>query len=285
MLFKPSKIKAKLVPVAKISEETIREMHDLFVEYYENADYETFKQDLSEKTGSFMWREKDTGKLVAFANIKLMSLPHKKRRVRAFFCGDTVCHRKYWQRNTGRNNPMAGTVYWFIIRFFLRHPFSETYWFMISMSFRTYLLVANNCVNHFPHYRRDDRKTRKLGEVCRLFAEHMYGEKYDPATGLVDFGRQDQNQTIKSDVAPVTAEMLKKYPKIRFYEELNPDNHKGMEMACIGALDLDAIISYMGKYTRRMLKAVPGPSLAGDILARMRPYGRRKQRAEKGTAA
>jgi hypothetical protein len=71
----------------------------------------------------------------------------------------------------------------------------------------------------------------------------------------VDFGRRDRNQTIKSDVAPVTREMLDKYPKIRFYESLNPDNQKGVELACIGAVDLDAIIAYCAKFMRRIFAA------------------------------
>ena len=252
MLFKPKKIKATLVPAGKIPEESIREMHSLFIDYYEHADYETFKHDLSAKTGSFLWRERATGRLIAFANIKIMALPYKKRKVHVFFCGDTVCHRDYWQRNATGNNPMAGTVFGFLVRSFLRHPFS-TYWFMISMSFRTYLVIANNLVHHYPHHQRKDPKILELGEICHMVAGHMYGDKFDPATGLVDFGRQDQNQTIKDDVAPVTREMLEKYPKIRFYESLNPDNRNGIEMACIGAVDMASIFAYFKKFTHRML--------------------------------
>jgi len=250
MLFKPKKITSKLVPARDIPEETIREMHSLFIDYYEHADYETFKQDLSAKTGSFLWREQASGRLIAFANIKIMSLPYKRRKVNVFFCGDTVCHRDYWQRNASGNSPMAGTVFAFLVRFFLRHPFS-TYWFMISMSFRTYLVIANNMVHHYPHYQRSDAKIQKLGEICRMVAGRMYGNKFDPETGLVDFGRKDQNQTIKDDVAPVSPEMLEKYPKIRFYESLNPDNAKGVEMACIGAIDMASIMAYFRKFIRR----------------------------------
>lgn len=245
------KIASKLVPVDQISDQMIREMHALFIEYYENADYETFKADLAAKTGSFMWREKETGKLIAFANIKIMALPYKRRKVHVFFCGDTVCHRNYWQRNTGKNTPMAKTMYAFLLRFFLRHPFSA-YWFMISMSFRTYLVIANNLVNHYPHFARNDRKTQKLKEICHLVAGQMYGENFNPKTGLVDFGRGMNNQTIRSDVAPVTAEMMHKYPKIRFYESLNPNSQRGIEMACIGALDFGAAVAYLKKFIRRM---------------------------------
>jgi len=250
MLFKLKKIASTFVPVRQIPDETIREMHSLFIDYYEHADYETFKQDLSAKTGSFLWRERATGRLIAFANIKILALPYKKRKAHVFFCGDTVCHRNYWQRNAAGNSPMAGTVFAFLIRFFLRHPFS-TYWFMLSMSFRTYLVIANNLVHHYPHYKRTDAKVRKLGEICHMVAGHMFGDKFDPATGLVDFGRRDRNQTIKSDVAPVTREMLEKYPKISFYESFNPDNRKGVEMACLGAVDMASIFAYFKKFIRR----------------------------------
>jgi hypothetical protein len=257
MLFKPKTITSTLVPVERISEDLIREMHSLFTDYYENAGYEAFKEDLGRKTGSFLWRERKTGRLIGFANIRIMRLPYKKRHVHVFFCGDTVLHRDYWQRNGAGNSPMAGTVYWYLLRFLMRHPFSA-YWFMISMSFRTYLVIANNLAHYYPHPQRTDRKIRKLKEVCHLVAHHMYGDKFDPSSGLVDFGLRDRNQTIKSDVAPVTRDMLEKYPKIRFYETLNPDNHKGVELACIGGIDIDSAILYCKKFFRRTLLGITG---------------------------
>ncbi|MDJ0766900.1 MAG: hypothetical protein QNJ97_28255 [Myxococcota bacterium] len=267
MLFKPKKITSKLVPLADISEQMLKEMHALFLEYYENSDYETFKQDLGDKTGTFHWRERGTGRLIAFANIKIMTLPYKNRKVHVFFCGDTVCHRDYWQRNAAGNSPMAPTIFAFLIRFLLRHPFNA-YWFMISMSFRTYLVIANNLANHYPHYQRHDRKIQKLKDICHMVAKHMYGDKFDPETGLVDFGFGDKNQTIKSNVAPVTEEMLKKYPKIAFYESLNPDNQKGIEMACIGALDIDSTISYLKKFTRRIFMGAERAKKTENVLNR-----------------
>ncbi|MDJ0764950.1 MAG: hypothetical protein QNJ97_18355 [Myxococcota bacterium] len=267
MPFKPKKIKSKLVPLDDISEQMVKEMHTLFLDYYEHSDYETFIQDLGDKTGSFHWRERDTGRLIAFANIKIMALPYKGRKVHVFFCGDTVCHRSYWQRNASGNSPMAPTVFAFLLRFLLRHPFSA-YWFMLSMSFRTYLVIANNLVNYYPHYQRNDRKTQKLKEICHLVADHMYGDKFDSETGLVDFGLGDKNQTIKSDVAPVTEEMLRQYPKIAFYEALNPDNQKGIEMASIGALDLDSAVAYFKKFTRRVIKGVEKHKKAENLPGR-----------------
>ncbi|MEW6079552.1 MAG: hypothetical protein AB1724_17230 [Thermodesulfobacteriota bacterium] len=282
MLFKPGKIKSAFVPVRDIPEETVREMHSLFLDYYENADYETFKQDLNAKTGSFLWRERKTGQLIAFANIRIMKLPYQKRKAHVFFCGDTVCHRDYWQRNSSGNSPMAGTVFAFLVRFFLRHPFS-TYWFMISMSYRTYLVIANNLVHHYPHYQRHDAKTDKLRGICRLVAEHMFGDKYNPVTGLVDFGRAEENQTIKSDVAPVTPEMLNRYPKIRFYEELNPDSRKGIELACIGAVDLASITAYFKKFTGRTFNSLfKGNKVT--ILPTTPSAGERKHIAKKKAA-
>jgi hypothetical protein len=268
MLFKLKPVVSTLVPVENISEDLIHEMHTLFIEYYENADYEIFKQDLRQKTGAFLWRERKTGRLIAFANIRMMNLPYKKRRAHVFFCGDTVCHRDYWQRNSSGNSPMAGTVYSFLLKRFLRHPFS-TYWFMLSMSFRTYLVIANNMANHYPHYQRQDRKIQRLREVCHLVAGHMYGDKFDPATGLVDFGLREGNQVIKSDVAPVTREMLEKYPKIRFYESLNPDNKAGIELACLGAVDFDAIIAYCVKFVRRNLSGLTGRGKVAAVPAKV----------------
>jgi hypothetical protein len=247
-----------------LSEETVKEMHALFLDYYQNADYKTFKHDLSQKTGSFLWQERDTGKIIGFLNMKLLELPYKDRMNYIFFIGDTVLHRDYWQRNNSGNSPMAGTIYWFVIKLFLRHPFN-LYWFMLSMSFRTYLVIANNMPNHYPHYHRKDKKIQHLKKLCNLVGKQMYGNKYNPESNLVDFGRKDQNQTIKSNVAPVTMEMLNKYPKIRYYESINPDNKKGIELACIGKIDWRAVNTYFKKFILRLTKSFSPQSKARKI--------------------
>ena len=49
-------------------------------------------------------------------------------------------------------------------------------------------------------------------------------------------------------MSPITDELLRKYPKIAFYQSLSPDNKTGIEVACIGTLDLGVAIAYLKKF-------------------------------------
>jgi hypothetical protein len=241
-----------------LTETDIEEMHALFSEYYDYADYSIFVQDLDNKDGSLICRDVKNGRIVAFCNLKLTTLRYKRKTVRALFAGDTVCHRKYWKKNSGRN-PLHSAFYFFAVKYWLLHPLSRTFWFMISMSYRTYLLIANNIVDHYPHYRRNNAKTRELKEICHLFAEEMFGDMFNAHTGHVDFGHGALSQVIKQDVAPVTTDMLKQFPKIAFYHKLNPNAHKGIELACIGEINMATILSYTFKFIQILVRFVFNP--------------------------
>jgi hypothetical protein len=127
------------------------------------------------------------------------------------------------------------------------------------MSYRTYLLIANNFVDHYPHYRLDNAKTRELKEICHLFARDMYGDKFNAETGHIDFGHGSFSQVIKDDVAPVTSDMLKQFPKIAYYHKLNPNAHKGIELACIGEINIATVINYTFKFIQILFRYVFNP--------------------------
>ena len=64
---------------------------------------------------------------------------------------------------------------------------------------------------------------------------------------------------------------------------MNPDSRKGIELACIGAVDLASITAYFKKFTRRTFNSL----FKGDkvtILPTAQPAGERKQIAKKKAA-
>jgi hypothetical protein len=257
-LFNPPSVTHGYVHYNALTKIDIEEMHALFSEYYDNAEYEIFTKDLADKDGSLICRDSKNGRIIAFCNLKITKVRYKKKTAYALFTGDTVCHRKYWKKNNGRN-PLHSAFFFFIIKFWLLHPFSRTFWFLISMSYRTYLLIANNIADHYPNYQLDNPKTKELKDICHLFAKTMFGDKFDADTGLIDFGYGQNNQVIKQNVAPVTDDMLQRYPKIAYYHKLNPNAGKGIELACIGEVNITAITSYMFKFIRLFFKSFFNP--------------------------
>ncbi len=65
----------------------------------------------------------------------------------------------------------------------------------------------------------------------------------------MNFG--DDYQPLKGDVAPITDEMRRKSPKIRFFEEKNPQWVQGTELPCIGEIVWSDIFKYVQRFATK----------------------------------
>ncbi|MEC9256798.1 MAG: hypothetical protein VX771_13485, partial [Pseudomonadota bacterium] len=138
----------------------------------------------------------------------------------------------------------------------LRHPTLPMYWFLISMGYRTYLILANNFYKYYPNIDGDDPH---LKNVAFTAADNIFPGALNRETGLLDFG--EDACTLSDFVTPIT-DRERAVPKIAFFESRNPSWHKGDEMACVGSLDwgsfgrviLDARRTLFKKGTRKTQK-------------------------------
>ncbi|WP_293137527.1 hypothetical protein [Moritella sp.] len=99
---KKQKISADYITLDRISIQQVKEMHNLFIQYYHNADFSTFIDDLSEKDGLILIRESKSKRIVGFSTLKTLRFTLKGEEVKGIFSGDTILERKYW----GTNKPM-----------------------------------------------------------------------------------------------------------------------------------------------------------------------------------
>ena len=93
--------------------------------------------------------------------------------------------------------------------------------------------MANNWLHYYPRYDKNHDEKRKT--IIKTFSNHLFEGYYDEQTGLLKFGADYQR--LKEDVAEITDEMKMKYPKIAFFEQINPTWREGTELPCIGDLD------------------------------------------------
>lgn len=230
----------KIVKASEISSETIRQMHDLFIEYYNNAHIENFINDLKAKDHIILVLESFRNKVVGFTTIKKIDSEFQGKKVTGIFSGDTIMYKEYWG-----SKAMHKAFFGYLIKTKIQNPTRSLYWFLISKGYKTYLLMANGFKRYYPAYDGESSDQQYLKALTKHFCDMSYPGKFNYETGILDFG--DTYQSLKSEVAEITPELKKEYPKIDFFETVNPGWRKGNELACIGELNLEQFAFYSMK--------------------------------------
>lgn len=241
---KKQKISANYIKLDALSIQQVKEMHNLFIQYYHNADFSTFIDDLSEKDGLIMIRENKSKRIVGFSTLKTLTFKLKGKDVKGIFSGDTILERKYW----GSNKPMICFIKQ-LLKEKLREPLTPLFWLLISKGYKTYLLLANNFPKHYPHH---ESKFSELSSVVEQYCQHLYPSYYDKQQQILDFG--GDYQKLRGEVAEITPELVRSVPKIGFFEERNPAWREGKELPCIGEINASMFTYFVQKALRKKLQ-------------------------------
>jgi hypothetical protein len=241
---KKHKIFANHIKLDNLSLQQIKEMHSLFIQYYHNAEFSTFVDDLSEKDGLILIRESKSKRIVGFSTLKTLRFRLKGKEVKGIFSGDTILERKYW----GTNKAMICFVK-VLLKEKLRDPLTPLFWLLISKGYKTYLLLANNFPKHYPHHQG---KFDELATVVEQYCQNLYPSYFDAQQQILDFG--GDYQKLRGEVAEITAELKRSVPKIGFFEERNPNWREGKELPCIGEINASMFTFFAQKSLRKILQ-------------------------------
>ncbi|WP_348720458.1 hypothetical protein [uncultured Alcanivorax sp.] len=231
---KTETLKARYLPLSKVSVPLMRRMYEIYSGYYENVSLEVFCTDMVEKSGVILVMEKATKRVVGFSTMKTLDMNVGGRRAKGVFSGDTIIEEKYWG-----SRALQVTFFFRMIREKLRHPFRPLFWLLISKGYKTYLLMANNFHTYYPH---PDGKNPELARLVDYYCGRLFSDAYCEENKLLDFGEGYTH--LKSNVAGITAEMRQKNEKIQFFETCNPTWNRGTELPCIGEINLSLLVSY-----------------------------------------
>ncbi len=238
ILFKKNTPRGEYRKSENFSEKDLRQMYAIFEKYYENVNFENFARDFSNKSGAFLVLHPKSGDIVGFSTIKELSLEIDGKMTHAFFSGDTVVEKEFWGTRI-----LPYLMFKYVISFRMRKLGDPIYWLLISKGFKTYLVMANNWYSYYPHYKG---KHQGLKKVIDAYSEAYYGDYYIKDKGLLDFG--DDYAPLKGDIAPITDEMRQKSPKIKFFEQVNPEWERGTELVCVGAIPTKDIFRYIERF-------------------------------------
>lgn len=246
-------VESRTVKVAELSPRQIERMYSIFKNYYENTSLEVFKKDLKEKSHVFLIVEKKGNKEIqGFSTIKEFEVNCQGKKVKAYFSGDTIIEKKYWGKNS-----LGVEFSKFMFSQKMKNPFKPIYWNFISKGYKTYLLMANNFGRYYP---RLDQETpdfaKSLIDSC---GKELYPQEYKPDLGVIQFAEHQGKVRLKDNICQITPQMREQYPKIDFFEKINPGWQKGDLLVCIGEFQFSDFMRYMIKQVRKSIK--PGKLL------------------------
>jgi hypothetical protein len=174
--------------------------------------------------------------IYGFSTLKFFEASVDGSSVRAVFSGDTIVERQYWGQPA-----LQRTFLLRLLKEKIRRPFSPLHWFLITKGFKTYLLMANNFIRYYP----SPDGSLELMEHTHVFAQTLFGPYFSKETGLIDLG--EFAPRLKSEVAPIRSAVELSHPKIAYFESLNKEWARGVELACVANLEWRVVARFVFK--------------------------------------
>lgn len=240
-------LKARVVPISKLQDTTIKRMFTLMRSHYENVSEADFRRDLSKKNDVILLFDGASKDIKGFSTLVHQRLDLGDRPCIGVFSGDTIVEPQYWgQRALQRRFAR------YIFTMKLKNPTTPVFWFLISKGYKTYLLLSNN---FFVHYPRHEKPTPPdVQATMDAFYSSMFPNNYDRSSGLIRFGPEACR--LRAGVAEITPELEKKSKRIAYFGKLNPEWKSGVELACVGEINFYTPFLYILKtYLRAPCRA------------------------------
>jgi len=256
---------ARVVRIKSLSPGLVDEMWQLFSQSYDEVTRAQFDADLAAKDAVIVGYDSGDGTFQGFSTLEVYRHVLGDTEVAVLFSGDTMLRPEYWGQ-TAMQAAFAGIA----ARQLARHPFTPLYWFLTSMGYRTYMVMARN----FParYWPRHDAATPPLIEgLIASLARRRYGTAWDDAQRVIRFERPQGS--LATHVAPITPELRAEVPEIDFLVRSNPDYQRGVELACVARITLADLARAALKIMRKKLlrgerrNAVLGTRAAGRTVS------------------
>ncbi len=239
------KLVAKTIKIGSLKSTQIDEMFKLFEIFYDNVSFARFKSDLLAKTKVIILLDTEK-RIQGFSTFYDFDFPYQNKNARVLFSGDTIIAPDYWGTSALTMEFLKNMI---LLK--LKYPLRPVWWFLISKGYKTYLLLANNFLEYYPRYDHTTPKSQE--ELIASLSEKFYPGKFNHASGVIEF-EMDEHEHLKESIAPITNELMLKYPKIKFFNSKNPGWKKGDELACIGKVDPLLGIVHPIKILRKLVK-------------------------------
>lgn len=245
-----ARLRFEIRHVTDVPLEQRQEMFEIFKQYYDVPEPESFFRDFAAKDDVIILKDKKTSVIKGFSTQKKLTHVIDGKTYNGLFSGDTIIDKEYWGDNT-----LGLGFIWYLFGLCEWKFSKKVYWHLISKGYKTYLLMANNFDYSYPRY---DKKTPAFFQALSDdFARQLYPKAYNKERGLLLF--DGPHEHLKTNVAPITEELKTRFPHIRYFEERNPNWQVGDELVCVAQFDLMVGLAFVKKVFFKGLRRVLFP--------------------------
>jgi len=219
---------AKIRSIESLTALEVERMYQLMQLYYENVEPEQFKADLLEKDDVILLHDKEFKTIQGFSTILKVPMTVNNKQLIGVYSGDTVLNKAYWGTAA-----LGITFLRYLWQVKVANLSKPIYWFLISKGYKTYLIMANNFPTHYPRYEQET--PGRLKAIMNSFYSKKFGGNYIPHEDLIHFDKPSAH--LRENIAALTEEQLR-LPRVKFFQEKNPQWNKGDELTCIAEMTL-----------------------------------------------
>lgn len=147
------------------------------------------------------------------------------------------------ERFRGRNLVLR-TGLRLLLREKLRRPLAPAYWLFDTFSYKSYLLMARNLREFWPH--REHRTPADIALFIDKLASERYGPDWNSGTGVV---RRSGVKQLRAQTAPIEG-ALRSDPDVSFFAAANPGHREGDMLVCLAPLTASNLLGALRRARR-----------------------------------
>lgn len=200
-------------------------MYALLSAYFVRTNRRQFEADLDEKESVVLLRDVDSN-IQGFSTYMRLEASVDGADIVAFFSGDTIVAQPYWGE-TILSRLWSRTVFAEADLITAERPDVPVYWFLICSGYKTYRFLPVFFSEFYPN--PEAPAPPPIQRILHALGRAKFGDRYDPATGIVRFPHA---APLRPGVADVTEHRLRD-PLVAFFTAINPRHDEGDELACL----------------------------------------------------
>jgi hypothetical protein len=214
------RLTGRFVPRQALDAGRVNSMFVLLRSHFIGVERQTFEHDLLQKNWVILL-EDERGVLRGFSTLLVYPDSIDGRPLTIVYSGDTIVAREWWGsaalpltwlRAVRRLAPLYGS--------------RDVYWVLLTSGFRTYRFLPVFFRDFYPRCGEADSTAGSLRDAL---ASAQFGDRYDPATGIV---RLERPQILAPELIEVPLQRARD-PHVAFFLERNPGYVNGDELTCI----------------------------------------------------
>lgn len=216
-----------------LSTHAIQAMYDLYSQYYEACDIDSFSKDMMEKDYVILL-EDQSGNICGFSTLRILDFVHDGQEQCAIYSGDTIVHHEHWGSQVLLKAwcRMAGVI---------KRDRSDVplYWFLIVKGYRTYRYLPLFTKSFFPSWRCETPTYIK--STMDYLAVKKFGKAYNADSGVICFERSQGH--LKDGWAGIPDKVVD-HKDVNYFLEKNPGYVNGDELVCLTELSENNLKSF-----------------------------------------